>query len=88
MSENLFLTIGMIVFVIIFLYISPRGRSKKLDFMYPKAFRMAQEVFREKVVYRLGALKNMLLPDSLKEIGIITWIQKYNIRFLRRLLIG
>ena len=66
MSETTFAIIGSIVLFMVFIYYSPRGRSKKLDFLYPKPFRMAQEVFREKVVCRLGALNQKQL-DAVEE---------------------
>lgn len=63
MSEIAFFVICGILSIIYLLYISPSGRSKKLDFMYPKEFRIAQEVFREIVVHRLRALDEQHLKN-------------------------
>ena len=56
MSETAILIILGLALFGYFLYSSPSGRSKKLDFMYPKEFRMALEVFRDIVSNRLRFL--------------------------------
>ena len=63
MSETAILIILGLALFGYFLYTSPSGRSKKLDFMYPKEFQMAQRYFREIVVHRLRSLDEQQMKD-------------------------
>lgn len=56
MSETAILIILGLALFGYFLYTSPSGRSKKLDFMYPKEFKMALNIFRDIVSNRLRYL--------------------------------
>lgn len=63
MSETAVLVILGLALFGYFLYTSPSGRSKKLDFMYPKEFKMALEVFRDIVSHRLRSLDEQKLKN-------------------------
>lgn len=56
-----------IIFVILafgfLIYSNPSGRSKHLDFLYPKEFKMAQQVFRELIIHRLRLLDEQQIRE-------------------------